>query len=326
MRAAVCGSPIRHSLSPVLHTAAYEALGLRGWSYDLLEVDEERLPAAVAALDGTWAGLSLTMPLKEAIVPLVDEVSDFARAVGSVNTVVVQPRLDRRGVPGRRGVRLRADNTDVEGLVVAVREAAPHLVERGLRRAVVVGGGATARSALVALLRLGCPEPVAIVRSERRAEELQAVAARLAGRVRVLPWSELPAAAAAEVVISTVPVGGSEAVAAELLAGPGPAWWPLLVDVVYAPWPTPLARAWGGQVVGGFEMLLHQAAAQVRLMTGLEPPVEAMRSAGLAVLAAREEAAREEAAREEVARRAAGGSAAGEVPETAPEAARGGAG
>ena len=287
MRAAVCGSPIRHSLSPVLHAAAYEALGLQGWSYDLLEVDEERLPHVVEQLDGSWAGLSLTMPLKEAIVPLVDEVSDFARAVGSVNTVLVTPRLDRSGVPGRRGVRLRADNTDVEGLVVAVREAAPDLVRRGVLRGVVLGGGATARSALVALLQLGCPEPVVVVRSERRGDELRAVAARMAGRVRVRPWSDLPLAAAADVVVSTVPVGGSQAVAEHVLAGPEPAWWPLLVDVVYAPWPTPLATAWGGQVVGGFEMLLHQAVAQVRLMTGLQPPVEAMRRAGAAVLAAR---------------------------------------
>ncbi|PPK95993.1 shikimate dehydrogenase [Kineococcus xinjiangensis] len=291
MRAAVCGSPIRHSLSPVLHTAAYEALGLADWSYGLLEVDEQRLPEVVGALDASWAGLSLTMPLKEAIVPLVDEVSDFARAVGSVNTVVVRPRAG--GVAGRAGVRLLAENTDVEGLVVAVQEAAPGLPAGGVQRGVVLGGGATARSALVALLRLGCPEPVVLVRSEHRAGELRAVAPRLDGRVRVLPWSEVAVAAAADVVISTVPAGGSAAVAEQVLAGRStagdPARWPLLVDVVYAPWPTPLASAWPGEVVGGFEMLLHQAAAQVRLMTGLEPPVEAMRRAGASALTERAE-------------------------------------
>ena len=283
MRAAVCGYPIQHSLSPVLHRAAYGALGLRGWDYDLLEVDEERLPGVVAALDTSWAGLSLTMPLKEAIVPLVDEVSDFARAVGSVNTVVVTPRLDRRGEPGRRGVRLRAENTDVIGLVTALAEGGADRVHR----AVVLGGGATARSAVVALLQAGCPRPVVLVRSPDRAAELHGVAARLGGEVEVRGWSDLPAALAADVVVSTVPVSGSAAMAQALLGAFRPAWWPVLLDVVYAPWPTPLAQAWAGQVIGGFEMLLHQAAAQVELMTGRGAPVAVMRAAGLAALEAR---------------------------------------
>ncbi|ABS04493.1 shikimate dehydrogenase [Kineococcus radiotolerans] len=280
MKAAVCGSPIQHSLSPALHRAAYAALGLDGWSYDLLEVDEERLPSVVGALDATWAGLSLTMPLKQAVVPLVDEVSDFARAVGSVNTVVVTPRLDRRNTPGRRGVRLRAENTDVIGLVTALAEAGADRVRRG----VVLGGGATARSAVVALLQAGCPRPVVVVRSPDRAVELKGVAARLGGEVEVRDWSELPVALSADVVVSTVPIGGSDAMADAVLGAFRPVWWPLLLDVVYAPWPTPLAQRWGGTVVGGFEMLLHQAVAQVELMTGRAGPVEAMRAAGLAAL------------------------------------------
>ncbi|GAA4967522.1 shikimate dehydrogenase [Kineococcus glutinatus] len=284
MRAAVCGRPIRHSLSPALHSAAYAALGLDDWAYELIEVDEAGLPAVVAQLDASWAGLSLTMPLKEAIVPLVDEVSEFARAVGSVNTVLVRPRTDG-------GVRLLADNTDVEGLVVTVGAALGRGPGAGPAagelRGVVLGGGATARSALVALLRLGCAEPVVLVRSERRAAELQVVAERLGGRVRVRGWEDLPVATAADVVISTVPAQGSADLVERLLPGPAPVRWPLLVDVVYAPWPTPLASAWGGPVVGGFEMLLHQAVAQVRLMTGLEPPVAVMRAAGSTELAVR---------------------------------------
>ncbi|NIZ89843.1 shikimate dehydrogenase [Kineococcus rubinsiae] len=286
MRAAVCGSPIQHSLSPALHRAAYAALELDGWEYDLLEVDEERLPHVVSALDATWAGLSLTMPLKQAVIPLVDEVSDFARAVGSVNTVVVQPRLDRRGVPGRRGVRLRAENTDVIGLVTALAEQGAQRISRG----VVLGGGATARSAVVALLQAGCTRPVVVVRNATRAGELRAVAARLGGELDVRDWSELPVALTADVVLSTVPIGASAAMTEALLGGFRPVWWPLLLDVVYAPWPTPLAAAWGGVVVGGFEMLLHQAAAQVQLMTGRTAPVEAMRAAGLAALRARAQA------------------------------------
>ncbi|WP_432484034.1 shikimate dehydrogenase [Kineococcus esterisolvens] len=279
MRAAVCGSPIAHSLSPVLHRAAYAALGLHGWEYDLLEVDEERLPAVVASLDAGWAGLSLTMPLKQAVVPLVDEVSDFARAVGAVNTVVVTPR--GTGAPGRAGVHLHAENTDVHGLLAALAEAGAHRVERGA----VVGGGATARSALVALLRAGCPRPVAVVRSAQRAGELREVAARLGGEVEVRGWADLPSVLDADVVVSTVPAGASDAVAQVLGARPGAG--PLLLDVVYAPWPTPLARDWGGPVVGGFEMLLHQAAAQVQLMTGRAAPLAQMRAAGLAELRAR---------------------------------------
>ncbi|WP_337062723.1 shikimate dehydrogenase [Kineococcus sp. G2] len=281
MRAAVCGSPIAHSLSPALHRAAYAALGLTGWEYDLLEVDEERLPALVASLDTGWAGLSLTMPLKQAVLPLVDEVSDFARAVGAVNTVVVTPRP--AGGTGRSGVHLRAENTDVHGIVAALAEAGAVGVARGA----VVGGGATARSALVALLRAGCPRPVAVVRSPARAEELTRVAARLGGEVEVRDWAELPSVLDADVVVSTVPAGASQAVA-DVLAPAGapggsrPA--PLLLDVVYAPWPTPLAHRWRGPVIGGFEMLLHQGAAQVELMTGRTAPLEAMRAAGLAVL------------------------------------------
>ncbi|MFB9377829.1 shikimate dehydrogenase [Kineococcus gynurae] len=285
MRAAVCGSPIAHSLSPALHRAAYAELGLTDWSYDLLEVDEARLPALVESLDTGWAGLSLTMPLKQAIVPLVDEVSDFARAVGSVNTVLVQPRLDRAHLPGRRAVRLRAENTDVLGLVTALAQAGAGRIERG----VVLGGGATARSAVVALLQAGCPRPVAVVRSPDRAAELTATAARLGGEVEIRGWDELPVALTADVVVSTVPASAGAALADALLAAFRPVWWPLLLDVVYAPWPTTLARSWRGPVVGGFEMLLHQAAAQVRLMTGLEPPVEVMRAAGSAELRRRSE-------------------------------------
>ena len=189
-RAAVCGSPIAHSLSPVLHRAAYAALGLHDWTYDLLEVDEERLPAVVGALDASWAGLSLTMPLKQAVIGLLDEVSPFARAVDAVNTVVVEAVPDA----GDGGVRLRGENTDVDGIVAALAGHGVPAVERG----VVVGGGATARSALVALLRAGCRRPVAVVRGAHRAAELQAVAARLGGAVEVLDWSQLARARAAD--------------------------------------------------------------------------------------------------------------------------------
>lgn len=110
-RAAVLGSPIAHSLSPVLHRAAYAELGLDDWSYDRFEVDEAGLPGFVGELDDSWAGLSLTMPLKRAIIPLLDEISDTAASVEAVNTVVF--REDGRRV---------GDNTDIPGMIAALRE------------------------------------------------------------------------------------------------------------------------------------------------------------------------------------------------------------
>ena len=253
MRAAVLGSPVAHSLSPLLHRAAYAELGL-AWRYDAVEVDAGALPGFVAGLGPEWAGLSLTMPLKEAVLPLLDSASDLAVAVAAANTVVL-----------RDGVR-HGENTDVHGIVAALAEAGTTTV----RRAVVLGGGATARSALAALARLGCTEPVLVVRSEPRAT--LAAADRLGLTPRVTSWD--PAVLdGCDLLVSTLPSG-----AADPLAG-AVADVPVLLDVVYAPWPTPLAAGCRGVVVSGLAMLLHQAAEQVRLMTGQEPPLAAMRAA-----------------------------------------------
>ncbi|TNM64491.1 shikimate dehydrogenase [Streptomyces sp. NP160] len=281
MEAAVWGSPIAHSLSPALHRAAYRALGL-DWSYGRREVDAAALPAAVAALDEGWAGVSLTMPLKQAVLPLLSQTSDLALAVGAVNTLLP--------VPGRPGT-WRGENTDVHGVVAA-------LAEVGVRRAstaVVLGGGATAASALAALAQLGVDEPVVLVRSVERARTLVGVGARLGVGVVLRPWGD-PAEAAGllaecDAVVSTAPAGAADAVAAALAetASGVPAPGGALLDVVYAPWPTALARAWaaaGGAVVGGFSMLVHQAERQVELMTGCTAPLEVMRAAGAAAMAA----------------------------------------
>lgn len=276
-RAAVLGSPVSHSLSPVLHRAAYSSLGLDGWRYDAVEIaDAEGLAAFVVGLDVSWAGLSLTMPLKRLVQPLLDDVSAVAVATGSVNTVVLTQG------------RATGDNTDVEGLVVALGEAGVSRCERG----VVLGGGATAASAVAALGRLGCRSPAVVVRSPGRAAAVTQAGVALGLRVQVLPWDAAGAAlAGAEVVVSTVPSSAHEAVVAcvgEAAAAGGRLG--LLLDVTYDPWPTAVAGAWtraGGTAVGGFGMLLHQAAAQVRLMTGLDPDVDAMRTAGLSELARR---------------------------------------
>ena len=283
-RAAVLGHPVAHSLSPVLHRAAYAALGLQGWTYDLADVTVEQLPGFVAGLDPTWAGLSLTMPLKKAVFPLLDTISPLAAAVGAVNTVTWPGRAAPEGGVG--------DNTDVLGILAALAEAG--LTCAG--SAVVLGGGATAASAVAAALELGCAEPVLRVRSPERARDTLEAAERLGARPVTAPladaWHDLDGV---DVVVSTVPSGASADLATALdtvaAARRRDAALPVLVDVVYAPWPTALAAAWqrhGGTVVGGLSMLVHQAVEQVRLMTGHAGPLEAMRAAGRQELARRE--------------------------------------
>lgn len=296
-RAAVLGSPIAHSLSPVLHGAAYAALGLDDWSYTSVEMDEAGFPGWLAGLDpgrdapgGCWAGLSLTMPLKRVVIPLLDEVSELAAAVGAVNTVVFDRRDGGRAPhPGRtvspggeNTVRLRGENTDVHGIVQA-------LAEVGLTSATsaaVLGAGATAASALAALREIGCTEPVVYARSAVRAQGLTEAAGRLGCRVTLAPlaqvgqdagWQERP-----DVVVSTLPAGAADPLLGPVLTEAVRRDGPVLLDVVYASWPTSLASVWlraGVPVVSGLAMLLHQAVAQVRLMTGREAPVATMREA-----------------------------------------------
>ncbi|MDL4777264.1 MULTISPECIES: shikimate dehydrogenase [Thermomonosporaceae] len=269
-RAAVLGSPIGHSLSPVLHRAAYAAMGLDDWSYEAIECGEDGLAGLLDGLGPAWAGLSLTMPLKRTALKLVDEVSELAVKVGGANTIVLRD--------GRRF----GDNTDVHGVVTALTGAG--LGDPG--RAVVLGGGATAASVLAALAGLGLDEAVLAARSPERAAGAAEVGERFGLTVRVAALDRLPELLPAGLVVSTLP-GRSGDAFAEPVAASGAA----LFDVVYAPWPTALAAAVGGAggtVVGGFEMLLHQAVRQVTLMTGREDvPVEAMRAAGEAELARR---------------------------------------
>lgn len=267
MRAAVLGSPVTHSLSPALHRAAYTTLGL-DWSYDAIECEEDALAGFVAGLDGSWAGLSLTMPLKRVALELADTVTSLAWKVGAANTLVF-----------RDGSTL-ADNTDVPGLALALRE---HGLG-GTVTPVLLGGGATACSAAAALADLGVTSLTAVVRSEARASELRTVCERSGVSCSFAQWPGRPAVAASDLAISTVPGGAADELAA--YAGSFRA----LFDVAYAPWPTALAAAVarsGGAVVGGFELLLRQAALQVELMTGHTPPVEAMRRAGETELARR---------------------------------------
>ncbi len=261
-RAAVLGRPIRHSLSPALHTAAYTALGLRGWTYDRVECGEDGLAGHVAGLGPEWVGLSLTMPLKRVALDVATEVSDAAAAIGAANTLLLD------------GAHRRAENTDAPGMVDALRAAG---VVRP-QRPVLLGAGGTAQAALAASTAL-TPAPVTVlVRDPRRATDLVATAGRLGVTVDVRPLDQASGVLAeADLVVSTVPRGAADHLA-------GTSWMPgvVVLDVVYDPWPTPLAAgaaAAGCQVVSGLELLLRQAAHQVRLMTGRPAPLQAMRSA-----------------------------------------------
>ena len=272
-RAAVLGSPIAHSLSPVLHRAAYQRLGLTGRSYEAFDVDEAALPGFLGGLDATqWCGLSLTMPLKRAAIPLLDSVSETALVVEAVNTVVFAEDGTRRG-----------ENTDVPGLVAALGERGITAVDT----AAVLGGGATAASTLAALASIVNGGVDIYVRSPARAEQLLPVAERLGIELRVHGWGEAGTALASALVVNTTPAGAADELAASSAKPVG-----TLFDVIYHPWPTRLAAAWqqaGGTVFGGLDLLIHQAALQVELMTGADPAqrgrvVDAMREAGTAAL------------------------------------------
>lgn len=290
MRAAVLGSPVSHSLSPALHRAAYAALGLRGWTYTAVHCDEARLPGFLDRLDQSWAGLSLTMPLKRAVLPLLDEVDPLASAVGGANTVVL------------RGDRRCGFNTDVGGMVDALAAAGVTTRARITKAdALIIGAGATACSAVAALRELGVDKVAAVVRDIGRAGELVAAAGRLGVSVQlhdlravqgmaagIRPSSPGPEPGQIGIAVCTIPPGSADPLVPWLC---GRHRVPRVVfDVAYEPWPTLLAAtasASGSTVVGGFELLLHQAGRQVKLMTGRRAPLAAMRRAGVAELIAR---------------------------------------
>jgi len=272
LRAAVLGHPISHSQSPALHRAAYAHLGL-DIAYSAIDVTESALPNFMrqvrdeARADGSWRGLSVTMPLKSAMVAEVDEVRGVGRALGVVNTVAFEPDVGSAGQ-----TQLVAYNTDVAGIVNALRYAGAAPAPT----AVILGGGGTAAAAIAGLEELGARSADVFVRDPSRAGEARAASAALGVPVQVLPLAGAAAAvAAADVVISTLPPRAADALAAELadalaakLTGaPG-----VLLDVAYDPWPSRIAAVWqeaGGTVVPGLEMLIYQAVEQVRHFTGL---------------------------------------------------------
>jgi shikimate dehydrogenase len=275
MRCAVLGDPIEHSLSPALHRAAYAELGL-DWSYDAVRVPAGGLAAYVGGLDADWRGLSLTMPLKREALPLLTSQDEWTRISGAANTVL----LDAAG--GRHGL-----NTDVPGAEAALAGA----TDAHLREALVLGGGATAVSALLALAERGLERATVAVRDPARAAATVEAVSRHSRppEVMVVALADLDPVHV-DVVVSTVPVSAQTE---NLLAAVRDV--PVVLDVVYDPWPTPLAEqatAYGHALARGLDLLLWQAVDQVRAMTGrFDVPVDAMRRAGEAGLAERRRSA-----------------------------------
>ncbi len=268
--AAVIGSPISHSLSPQLHLAAWAGLGLGEWAYERRETRAEDLPGLLAGLDDQCRGLSVTMPLKQAVIPLLDAVDPLAQGAGSVNTVIPSAGI------------LTGFNTDVHGIVTSIAQARRAAGLEAPRSALVLGAGATAASALVALGTLGVERPIVAARRFGGPGSILAAAGRLGIEIDSIMWSArdevVRAAQEVDLVVSTLPAGVGD----ELAEAVHPAAGACLLDVVYSPRRTGLVAAFedaGGVIADGLDMLIHQAALQVRLMTGLDPDLERMRAA-----------------------------------------------
>lgn len=269
-RAYVLGHPIAHSLSPALHRAAYDFLGEQNLGYERRDTLPDDLPAIMHGVrhpkgteDAPYiAGLSVTMPLKTAVIQYCDELSETARVTGAVNTVYP------------RGEKVLGDNTDVIGIVNALRHAG--LEPQPLKdSAAIVGGGATAISALAALHALGYRRVSVYARSLHKLGSVQEAADRLGVQLEQIALADLPknlAERGHHPVVSTLPARAADEWASQLsgLKGASATHRPVLLDVAYNPWPSVLASAWeanGGTVVSGLEMLLYQAVEQVLLFT-----------------------------------------------------------
>ncbi len=286
------GSPIGHSLSPVIHNAGYAAAGLGGWRYDAHDCGAGSLAGFVAGLGAEWAGLSVTMPLKQEALRVASTVAPVAAATGAANTLV------------RRADGWHADNTDVGGIVDAVRAAVTSPLNAGIGSVAILGAGGTARAAIAAARDLGVSDITVYARRPEALIALDEVAQRLGVRIMGRGWAAVDKAVtgsavtgsvatgavaagsaasaggvvSTHVIISTVPAGVADSLATAL------DWSgrPVLFDALYHPWPTPLAvsaAAAGCAVIGGLDLLLAQAVRQFVLFTGVAAPVEAMRAA-----------------------------------------------
>jgi shikimate dehydrogenase len=261
----VVGDPIDHSLSPVLHRAGYAALGL-DWQYDAWRVSEGTL-ADFLASEEDWRGLSVTMPLKREALLLARSTSDRARSAGAANTLI----------NGESGVH--ADNTDIAGAMAALQERVADLGEA----ATILGGGATAASVGLALIELGVSTITLLVRDPERAATTSLALMTDAAAPRVQLGDLARDRPTGDVLVSTIPAAAQVPELVERCADV-----PVVFEVLYDPWPTPLAASASDRIlVGGLDLLVHQAAEQFRLFTGRDAPLADMRAAGERALADR---------------------------------------
>lgn len=259
-KAAVLGSPVEHSLSPVLHGAGYKAAGLDGWFYERIECDAEQLPGIVGGAGEEYRGFSVTMPGKFAALDFADTVTERAQAIGSANTLV------------RDGQTWRADNTDCEGIAGALDELVGK--QTRIEHALVIGGGGTARPALWSLAERGIEKVTVLNRSDRSAELLPLLGGIETDFIDFERDLE-QLAMSVDLIVSTVPSAALSGREKELGHAP-------LLDVIYNPWPTPLATraaSNGHLTVGGLVMLACQSYSQFEQFTGVPAPREVMREA-----------------------------------------------
>lgn len=244
--AAVLGQPIGHSKSPVLHRAAYDLLGV-DISYSAIELDPAQAAEHTKLMRaGDWVGCSVTMPLKDTFVPLMDEISPRVQRLGALNTIVV-----------REDGTLFGENTDIAGIVLALNDA-------GLQhsaRATILGAGNTALAAIEAAAALQVKQLQLVVRETARASRAEALATALGMSVTTVAYDQLPPAGITDesLVISTLPPRAADSWVPFLGTGHG-----ILLDVAYDPWPSTLAQNWNGLVISGLHMLVHQAVEQAR--------------------------------------------------------------
>lgn len=250
LKFAVLGSPVSHSLSPKLHAAAYKHLGL-DFEYSAIEIAENNFEAFMDSLDSTWRGFSVTMPLKRLAYEYAGERDELATKLGVANTLYLA-NDDRKSGGSQSQMRSwRASNTDVVGILEALRSVKAE-------RAIVLGSGATAKNCVYALSVLGISQVTVAARNQAAAIEIVREFNSPDVSARSIQLSDISESADYDLVINTVP-GDPE----PLLSPTG-----VLFEVSYNPWPTKLAAAWlesGRRVIPGIDMLIHQAVAQVAI-------------------------------------------------------------
>lgn len=270
------GYPVGHSFSPAMHNAALREMGIN-WVYVAFAVQPAHLPAAVAAVRALdMPGVNVTVPHKEAVLHLVDELSDAARLCGAVNTII------------HRHGKLYGDNTDGRGFLRAVAEAG--FEPRG-KTVVIIGAGGAARAVGTALTRAGAGRVALFNRTPERAQALGDLLESLGARVYICPWQELASPSVevvalfqeAALVVQTTSLGMHPATDTSVPLAPALLHEGQLVcDLVYNPPLTRFlaqARAAGARILNGLGMLLHQGALALEAWTGRPAPVEVMRAA-----------------------------------------------